>query len=685
MVGLAALAPSTASAGFDVIQNSDFQKFGINPTKIEINDVDGFAFFYGISGQVTYDSNGTTATLPYEAEVDIFGSVRSLELVTPGPLRSGAATNVSTNPHVVGYLDNGFFTPYHAFRYDIATSTFLDLGTLDPPNNTTRSSTARGANNGAAVVVGFSGTAPANLEHAFRWTASGGMIDLGAGSGEDAESRAYAVSGDGTKIVGTRRFRPDEFSPFETKAFLCTYAAGACPMLDLTDGVATVITAEGAVVAGKGQNTAFRWTNGGGAQNIGVLPGHTSSSALGVSDNGKIVVGVSSLNPVDFGGVGGDVAYDETNSLAFRWTAATGMKSLKQLLTDAGDDLTGITLVAITGISPDGQWMVGAAKTPDTGTNETVPFIAQYCDAAIEGECFRNLDALVGGDLDANPRDDLVYVAGSSGVFAFLNGASWTKLHPSASQGVALGDFNGNARDDLLVDFGVGGLWARYDNGAWTKTHTISPLEIATARLDSNANEEAVVDFGAGGLWARFNYSTWTKLHPGLPQGLAAGDLDGNGVEDLLVDFGVGGLYGRYNAGTWLKLHPTSPDDALTARLDNNTKREAIVDFGVGGLWARFNNTTWTKLHVGNAIDLAAGDLNGNGLDDLLVNFGATGLWARYDNGTWVQLHPTSPLAIAVADLDNSGRADAVADFGPNNLWARFNNASWTKLPALPP
>ena len=294
-------------------------------------------------------------------------------------------------------------------------------------------------------------------------------------------------------------------------------------------------------------------------------------------------------------------------------------------------------------------------------------------------------DLLIAGDLDANPRDDLAIRAGASGVWALLNGTTWTNLHSAAPEQLAAGDFNGNGRDDLAIDFGAGGLWQRYDSGTWTKIHTTSPEEITTARLDNNVTEEAVANFGAGGLWARYNNSSWTRLHTGAPEGFAPGDLDGNGIEDLLVDFGAGGLYARYNNATWTKLHPTSPENLLTARLDNNARREAIADFGSGGLWARFNNATWTRFHLGDAIDLAAGDLNGNGLDDLLVNFDS-GLWARYDNGNWAQLHPTSPIEIAVADLDNSGRADAVADFGGvNNLWARFNNTTWTKLPALPP
>jgi len=39
----------------------------------------------------------------------------------------------------------------------------------------------------------------------------------------------------------------------------------------------------------------------------------------------------------------------------FRWTQAAGLQDLRQLLSDNGADMTGVTLVSVTGISPDGQ------------------------------------------------------------------------------------------------------------------------------------------------------------------------------------------------------------------------------------------------------------------------------------------------------------------------------------------
>ena len=323
------------------------------------------------------------------------------------PNASGSGTNVSRdgNP-VVGFQDSGFFTPFHAFRWTQATGP-VDLGTLNPANNGNLSSFAMDVSDGGSVVVGVSQVGAAQ-EHAFQWTSGSGMVDLGSPTGPGRFSRALGVSGNGEVIVGDAEF-PGGFTGFHIGAFRWT--GGTFQDLGSLEpdfpSVATAVSADGAVVVGQGGisvtvgNTstngsrAFRWTQSQGLQPIGPLPGDQFAAATGVSDNGKIVVGISSQGPVDrqnigFRGTGG----------AFRWTEATGIRDLRQLLVDAGVDLTGITLVSITGISPDGQFIVGLATTPQTGPNETAGFIVQYCDDAIGGPC---TDTGPGGGVAAMP------------------------------------------------------------------------------------------------------------------------------------------------------------------------------------------------------------------------------------------------------------------------------------------
>jgi probable HAF family extracellular repeat protein len=110
-----------------------------------------------------------------------------------------------------------------------------------------------------STVVGFSGESDSTL-HAFLWTSSGGIVDLGilpGLTGNQANSRAYGSSNNGTVVVGQ--------SPF----------------------------------VGGGSPHAFVWTLSGGIKDLnsvlsssGVdMTGITLVSALGVSPNGRYVVG----------------------------------------------------------------------------------------------------------------------------------------------------------------------------------------------------------------------------------------------------------------------------------------------------------------------------------------------------------------------------------------------------------
>lgn len=74
--------------------------------------------------------------------------------------------------------------------------------------------------------------------------------------------------------------------------------------------------------------------------------------------------------------------------------------------------MTGVSLVSVTGVSPDGQWIQGAATTPQTGPNETVAFIAQVCDDDIGGPCTTN--GVARFTLGAAPNQ-LSVAAGQSG------------------------------------------------------------------------------------------------------------------------------------------------------------------------------------------------------------------------------------------------------------------------------
>lgn len=369
--------------------------------------------------QVVEDESGRL--IPVEVLIDqtthLF-STQSLQPTSNAQNTSGSGTNINNDGScIVGYQDNGQFTPFHAFRWTEATKA-VDLGTLDPPNNASRSSFATDTNQDCSVVVGFSDlTAGGATQHAFRWTSSG-MVDLGVPGGGGTTSRTFGVSNDGTIIVGDADFqRTGSFPGTIRQAFRWTQAGGfqnidnpAQPTLSL----ATAVSGDGTVVVGQVRdsntaNRAFRWTTQTQTmQNIGPLPGHTTAAATGVSDNGKIVVGISNPNALQYQGP----ILGWGQGVAFRWTQAKGIQDLRQILVDGGVDMTGITLVSVTGMSRDGQWIQGQATTAQTSQGETVAYIAHVCDDDIGGPC-----STTGGTapftLGATPNQITVAAGGS--------------------------------------------------------------------------------------------------------------------------------------------------------------------------------------------------------------------------------------------------------------------------------
>ncbi|MGE3164111.1 MAG: hypothetical protein AB7O52_04355 [Planctomycetota bacterium] len=107
---------------------------------------------------------------------DAVGGTRDLEtLGVPAAYNVGG---INSNGLICGDTnDAGQDFETRAFAFDLVAGTFVDLGTLRPDNLGTAS--AQGVND-AGEIVGWA-TAPGvgGDEHAFLWTASGGLVDLG--------------------------------------------------------------------------------------------------------------------------------------------------------------------------------------------------------------------------------------------------------------------------------------------------------------------------------------------------------------------------------------------------------------------------------------------------------------------------------------------------------------------------
>lgn len=163
-----------------------------------------------------------------------------------------------------------------------------------------------------------------------------GVGDL---SGDLFWSDAYAVSADGTTVVG--RSRSDSgWQAFRWQSGVMT-GLGDLPG-DSFFSEAHAVSADGSVVVGFGQaaggRRAFRWAEG-NMQDLGNLCPVGESSAWGVSHDGSVVIGQA------FSCSGG------TGSVAFRWTDG--------VMSGLGDLPGGIYQSNATGVSAEGNVVVG--------------------------------------------------------------------------------------------------------------------------------------------------------------------------------------------------------------------------------------------------------------------------------------------------------------------------------------
>jgi probable HAF family extracellular repeat protein len=206
--------------------------------------------------------------------------------------------------------------------------------------------------NDSGRVAGWSTTAAGEL-HAFSWTQTGGMVDLGTLGGYSPISQAYDINRD-SNVVG-------QSSGY---AFLWTEAGGMVNLGTLgSGGVAWRISDSGQVIGESttpaGDTHPFSWTQAGGMVDLGSFggpfsrPSDVNASGLVVGRSGTAsgethaFVWAQTSGMVDLGTFGGPFsgAYDVTDdgqavgwssnssgaNHAFWWTQADGMVDLGTL------------------------------------------------------------------------------------------------------------------------------------------------------------------------------------------------------------------------------------------------------------------------------------------------------------------------------------------------------------------
>jgi uncharacterized membrane protein len=357
---------------------------------------------------------------------------------------------------VVGYGVSEASSPdIEAFRWT-ADDGIEGLGSL--PGAPFLSSEATALSADGSVIVGWSATNRVEpgqqfpLFEAFRWE-HGNMKGLRDLPGGDLNSTAYGVSADGSTIVGQGEndvgFEPVVWNRQGAETGLGYFPDGG------TSGWAFAVSGDGSNVVGwlipsQPISEAFRWTEETDLVAIGELPGGlVLSSALGIADDGGVIVGTSfsSLGQeavrwtadntlVSMGDLpGGDVlalAFDASadgsvivglgttedfiialGRRAFIWDEIHGMRFLKEVLEEEfGFDLTDWTLVAANSISADGRTIVGEAINPNGDIEAWIAHLGHPCPGDL------NDDDVV------NVRDLLIVVAafGDAGGPADLDG-----------------------------------------------------------------------------------------------------------------------------------------------------------------------------------------------------------------------------------------------------------------------
>ncbi|GJQ28650.1 MAG: hypothetical protein HBSAPP03_05340 [Phycisphaerae bacterium] len=220
--------------------------------------------------------------------------------------------------------------------------------------------TGLGPDGGSSRVTGLSadGTLAAgywtgsSVAPGFTWSA-GLRNDFGLEPGLPIFTPTAGMSGNGQVVVGAGRNFTTNFVAYRWSGPGTYESLGVPSGYDRSWAVAT--SNDGSVIAGRAEfgvtgniGQAFRWTEGGGYQLLGVTrPGqHGFSQSMGVSRDGSTVVGISR---------GADTQ-------AFIWTTALGMQELPAL------PGTGARSTSAFGVNHDGTVVVGQSGFLSTPT-----------------------------------------------------------------------------------------------------------------------------------------------------------------------------------------------------------------------------------------------------------------------------------------------------------------------------
>ncbi len=253
---------------------------------------------------------------------------------------NGGITRISPEgTHIVGSVSSGsaFWTGGTAWNP-------IPLASTGVPCPASGMATA-GVSSGGAAVAGSVNAGACGTQRAALWTAATGTVVLPVPAGTSI-SRANHISADGNTVVGRySKPNPGGFSNagaiWVNGQFISIYSPE-----QPTIGEAHAVSADGSVVFGQGMGSdrsAWRWTQAGGIQRIGVLPGFTANP-LDASDNGNVLVGTHTAL---------------TTRVPFIWIQQLGMVNLHDFVQAQGTYLGPYLLSTPTAVSGNGSVVAG--------------------------------------------------------------------------------------------------------------------------------------------------------------------------------------------------------------------------------------------------------------------------------------------------------------------------------------
>jgi probable HAF family extracellular repeat protein len=272
------------------------------------------------------------------------GVLTDLPALVPGYSSLGSAINASGE--VVGESENGLVDPLTAYPEIFATlwkNGIVNLGTLGGNQSVSNGNNDRGQVAGAALNADsdpfasvplcngcgtFSQTylfVPAGTQsHAFRWTETGGMHDLGTLGGPDSSAsfvnqRGQIMGESFTSFTANPSTGVPTLDPFfweNGKMVDIGTLGGTIAAPNWMNNRGQVVGAS--TIAGDQISHAFLWDKRRGLQDLGILPGGMFSYANSVNDAGEAVGGSDSSNGapavlwkdgaiIDLGNLAGDI------------------------------------------------------------------------------------------------------------------------------------------------------------------------------------------------------------------------------------------------------------------------------------------------------------------------------------------------------------------------------------------